>query len=274
MAADTLHCRLSSNKKYLLASHEAQWIVIEVHKAVLEYGTIGKPEHMSIVREKQIEVLLIEDDRDLAQSIADFLKLEGMICDHAYNGHTGLNLASSNRYDVILLDLMLPRIDGLNVCQKLRIRGYETPILMLTAKDSLDDKSAGFEVGTDDYLVKPFAMKELAMRVKALSRRKSGQVQKLIVEDLEFDLQTQCVVRAGKELKLTPVNKLLLETLMRKSPAVVSRQELESTLWPDDMPEANNLRVQIYQLRQQLDKPFSTPLIHTVLGHGVRIGTT
>ncbi|SIO92669.1 response regulator transcription factor [Vibrio spartinae] len=224
------------------------------------------------MRETQTEVLLIEDDKDLAHSIADYLRLDKIICDHAYNGHTGLNLAMSNHYDAILLDLMLPRIDGFSLCEILRSRGNDTPILMLTAKDTLEDKVAGFQVGTDDYLVKPFAMQELALRTKALSRRKSGQVHKLLIADLEYDLLAKRVIRAGQEIRLTPLNMILLEVLMRKSPATVNRRELENILWPNDIPDSNNLRVQIYQLRQQLDKPFARPLIHTVQGHGFRLG--
>ncbi|SHI05608.1 Response regulator MprA [Vibrio aerogenes CECT 7868] len=224
------------------------------------------------MKEKQIHVLLIEDDRHLSQSIADYLKLDDIICDFAYNGHTGLNLAKSNHYDVILLDLMLPRVNGLNVCQQLRSHGNDTPILMLTAKDTLDDKVAGFDAGTDDYLVKPFAMKELVVRTKSLSRRKSGQTHKLVVADLIYDVKAKRITRSGQLIRLTPANQLLLEALMRKSPAVVSREALENILWPDELPETSNLRVQVYQLRQQIDKPFAVPLIHTVQKLGVRIG--
>ena len=223
------------------------------------------------MKEHFIDVLLIEDDRDLALSIAEYLRFEGIRCDHAFNGHNGYNLAAKNNFDVILLDLMLPRIDGVTVCQRLRDEGNDTPILMLTAKDTLDDKAVGFEAGTDDYLVKPFAMKELAMRVKALAKRKSGQVKKLCVGELVFEYEARTVNRAGQEIKLTPTGLLLLEILMRKSPSVVSKRELEETLWPEDVPDSNNLKVQIYQLRQKIDKPFSTKLIETVPGHGFRV---
>lgn len=218
-----------------------------------------------------INVLLVEDDRDLALSVADYLKYEKIQCDHAYNGHTGLALAQKNNYDVILMDLMLPRIDGLTVCHKLRQSGKDTPILMTTAKDTLEDKEAGFNVGTDDYLVKPFAMKELALRIKALSKRKSNQSRRLTSSDLIFDLETGVVTRAGLAIKLTRINLNLLELLMRKSPGIVSKAEIEETLWPDDSPESNNLKVQFYQLRQKIDKPFSEKLIETVVGHGFKI---
>ncbi|WP_414931269.1 response regulator transcription factor [Vibrio europaeus] len=219
-----------------------------------------------------INVLLVEDDRDLAASLAEYLQYENIRCDHAYNGLTGLTLAEKNHYDVILLDLMLPKIDGATVCQKLRKNGSDTPILMLTAKDTLEDIEAGFNSGTDDYLVKPFAMKELALRIKALSRRISSQSKKLIVEDLVYDLQNQCVTRSSQVIELNRLNLKLLELLMRRSPQIVYRSEIEECLWPDDAPESNNLKVQLYQLRQKIDKPFKAKLIETVVGQGIRIG--
>lgn len=218
-----------------------------------------------------IDVLLVEDDKELAMSVADYLKYENIRCDHAYNGHCGFNLGLENQYDVILLDLMLPRINGLTVCEKLRNCGVDAPILMLTAKDTLEDKEAGFNAGTDDYLVKPFAMKELALRVKALAKRKSTQSKKLVVKDLVFDLDNKTVFRSGHEITLTRINRQLLELLMRSSPNIVSRAKIEEKLWPDDTPESNNLKVQLYQLRQKIDKPFSDKLIETVSGQGFRI---
>lgn len=218
-----------------------------------------------------IDVLLVEDDRDLALSVADYLSFEKIHCDHAYNGETGLNLAKQKNYDVILLDINLPRINGLTVCHNLRSEGKDTPILMLTAKDTLDDKEAGFEAGTDDYLVKPFAMKELAMRIKALAKRKSSQSRKLFVEDLEYDLESSQVTRSGKAINLTRINLKLLELLLRRRPEIVSRKEIEETLWPDETPESNNLKVQFYQLRQKIDKGHEVKIIETVAGHGFRI---
>lgn len=227
------------------------------------------------MKEKLIEVLLVEDDRDLSLSVAQYLSFEGIRCDHAFNGHTGLNLLRQNNYDVLLLDLMLPRIDGITLCQRLRHDGIDVPVLMLTAKDTLDDKEAGFNAGTDDYLVKPFAMKELAMRVKALAKRKSGQVKKIVIDDLVFDCHTKSVTRESQEITLTPIGLLLLELLIRKSPAVLSKREIEEVLWPNESPNSNNLKVQLYQLRLKVDKPFSAKLIETVPGHGFRmIGKT
>ncbi|SON48941.1 response regulator transcription factor [Vibrio tapetis] len=218
-----------------------------------------------------VSVLLVEDDKDLAASVAEYLRFEDIQCDHAYNGLSGFTLASQNKYDVILLDLMLPKIDGFTVCERLRADGSDTPILMLTAKDTLNDKEAGFNAGTDDYLVKPFAMKELALRIKALSKRRRSQHRKLEVGNLVYDLQLQQVTRAGQVLDLNRLNMKLLELLMRRSPEVVNRQEIEECLWPNDLPESNNLKVQLYQLRQKIDKDCDIKLIETVVGRGVRI---
>ena len=216
-----------------------------------------------------LRVLLVEDDRDLAASVADYLALEQFSVDHAYNGKAGRTLAMENSYDVLLLDLMLPRMDGLTLCEKLRQAGLDTPVLMLTARDTLDDKVAGFRAGTDDYLIKPFAMEELVMRVKALAKRRSGQVRRLQVGELVMELDSRTVVRAGQPLKLTPSSWTLLETLMRASPAVVPRRRLEQALWPNDVPDSNSLKVHMYHLRQQVDKSFSKSLIHTLPGKGV-----
>ncbi|AYV24396.1 response regulator transcription factor [Vibrio mediterranei] len=221
-----------------------------------------------------IHVLLIEDDRDLAASVADYLEYENIKCDHAYDGQNGYNLASENYYDVILLDLMLPKVNGFTVCQNLRKAGIDTPILMLTAKDTIEDKEAGFNSGTDDYLVKPFMMKELALRIKSLSRRRSGQITKLVAGDLTYDLKQKRVTRSNQPIELTRLNLRLLELLMRKSPQLVSREEIEQTLWPNEIPETNNLKVQLYQLRQKVDKNHNIKLIETVVGQGVRIQVT
>ncbi len=215
-----------------------------------------------------LNVLLVEDDRELAASVADYLALEQINCDHAYHGQAGLKLATDNDYDVVLLDLMLPRLDGLSVCQRLRQQGVDTPVLMLTARDTLDDKVAGFRAGTDDYLVKPFAMEELTLRIQALGKRRSGQSRKLRVGELELDLDNQQASRAGTSLKLTPSGWVLLETLARRSPAVVSREALERALWPDERPDSNSLKVHLHNLRRQVDKPFDSALIHTLAGRG------
>lgn len=215
-----------------------------------------------------LSLLLVEDDLDLAETIVQFLGLEGMRCDHAGNGVHGLSLVRREHYDVLLLDLNLPRLDGLSLCQRLRADGDDTPVLMLTARDGLDDKIDGFRAGTDDYLVKPFALEELSVRVQALARRRSGQVRRLRCGDLEMDLAARRVTRAGRSLTLSPIGWRLLETLLRRSPAVVSRQDLEAAIWGDEVPESNSLKVHLHHLRKRIDEPFPTALLRTVPGHG------
>lgn len=215
-----------------------------------------------------LNVLLVEDDLDLADTVVQFLELEGITCHHAANGMAGLQLAGEGQYQVLLLDLNLPRLDGLTLCERLRSSGDDTPILMLTARDGLDDKLAGFEAGTDDYLVKPFALQELVVRLEALARRRSGQVQKLSCGDLEMDLSDKTVIRGSTSLKISPTGWRLLEALLRASPEVVSRQTLEEAVWGDDIPDSNSLKVHIFNLRKVIDTPFPAPLLHTVAGHG------
>ncbi len=218
-----------------------------------------------------LNVLLVEDDLDLADTVVEYLELEGIRCDHGANGMAGLQLAQEGGYQVLLLDLNLPRLDGLSLCEQLRRGGDDTPILMLTARDSLDDKIAGFESGTDDYLVKPFALQELVVRLKALARRRSGQVKKLSCADLEMNLTDKTVSRGGTAIKLSPTGWRLLEVLLRASPEVVSRNDLEEAVWNGDIPDSNSLKVHIFHLRKAIDAPFFSPLLQTVAGHGFAI---
>jgi len=217
---------------------------------------------------KKINVLLVEDNLDLSTSISDYLELENIQCDFAYNGLSGLQLVKQQSYDVILLDINLPRMDGLEVCQQLRLAGIDIPILMLTARDTLEDKLAGFRVGTDDYLVKPFAMEELVVRIRVLANRKSGQIQKLQVADLIMDFQRHEVKRAQQSISITPIGWILLDALMRTSPAILTRAQLQQAVWSDEPPDSNSLKVHLFKLRQQVDKPFKTNLIHTIAGLG------
>lgn len=215
-----------------------------------------------------LHVLLVEDDYDLAASLVEYFELEHITCDHASNGVHGLELTTQNEYDVILLDIMMPRMDGLTLCNALRKEGIDTPVLMLTARDTLDDKIAGFNVGTDDYLVKPFALKEMLIRVRALAKRRSSQPRKYVVADLELDTDTVTAKRNGKTLVLTPTEWKLLLELARNSPNVVSRDQLMRTVWGDDAPESNTLKVHMHKLRQKVDKPFPKALIKTLPRHG------
>jgi DNA-binding response OmpR family regulator len=218
-----------------------------------------------------ISVLLIEDDLDLAQTVMDYLQLEAISCDHASNGAAGLNLLQQNYYDVLLLDLNLPRIDGLTVCERLRSEGSDIPVLMLTARDQLIDKQAGFAAGTDDYLVKPFELKELVMRIQALSRRRSGQIQLLRCGDLQMNLQQRQLSRADINLHLSPIGWRILELLLRESPNVVSRQRLEIAIWGEEVPDSDSLKVHLHHLRKTIDGGFDTALLQTIPGIGIAI---
>ena len=215
-----------------------------------------------------LKLLLVEDDIDLATSVIDYLELEDIQCDHAINGLVGLNLIEKNAYQVVILDLNLPKMSGLSVCESMRQKGIDTPVLMLTAMDSLQDKLTGFEKGTDDYLVKPFAMKELIVRVQALSRRRSGQVNRLSLLDLELDLQKKQAYRNKSALKLSPIALKILEVLMRESPNPVSRESLIQSVWGDDQPDSNSLKVHIYNLRKQVDGGDVRSLLQTISGYG------
>ena len=216
--------------------------------------------------------LLVEDNVSLAQTVIAYFDLEGIDCDYASNGSQGLELALLNDYQVILLDINLPRINGLEVCEMIRKQGVDIPVMMLTARDSLEDKLAGFDAGTDDYLVKPFELSELVARVKALFNRRSLHSMKLEVGPLVMDLSLKTVCREGQKLKLTPTCWKLLEILMRESPNIVSREKMQNTIWNEpDLPESDVLKVHLYKLRQQVDKPFSIKLIQTFSSHGVAI---
>lgn len=217
-----------------------------------------------------MRILIIEDNRDIAANLGDYLTDRGHEVDYAFDGVTGLHLAIVNNFDAMVLDLALPGMDGLEVCRKLREEGRkETPVLMLTARDQLDDKLAGFDSGADDYLVKPFELREVEARLEVLSRR--GQrvaPRELDVGDLHFNLETLTVSRAGKKIDLNPIGLKLLEKLMSASPAVVSRAELEHHVWGEELPDSDSLRVHIHSLRAAIDKPFDKPLLTTRHGIG------
>ena len=215
-----------------------------------------------------INVLLVEDDIDLATTVVDYLEIEDISCDHAANGVQGLSLIELNDYHVILLDLNLPRLDGLSVCQKVRESSKDTPILMLTARDSLKDKLAGFDVGTDDYLVKPFEIEELLVRIIALSKRRSGQVSTLNIGELALQLKACSATYSGKTVKLTPITFKLLEKFMRETPKAVSRKALIQSVWGEEQPDSNSLKVHIHHLRKQLEKVNANLSIDTEIGFG------
>jgi len=222
-------------------------------------------------------ILLVEDHRDLAETISMTLENDGFVMDYAVDGLQALQLATSQVFDTIILDVMLPGIDGFTVCRRLRTEfGLDTPILMLTARDQIDDKLEGFEHGADDYLVKPFIMAELQARVSALVSRKRGEIgnTNISIKDLNLDTRTRQVTRAGNEIVLSPTGFRILRILLRESPGVVTREALENELWGDDVPDSDALRSHIYILRKAVDRPFEEqhgPLIKTVKGVGLKI---
>ena len=220
-----------------------------------------------------MRILVIEDNQDILANILDYLELKGFTVDCAQDGLSGMHLALTQPYDLIVLDIMLPGMDGYQLCQKLRQEAdNNTPIIMLTARDALDDRLKGLHAGADDYLVKPFALSELVARIEAVLRRSSGANKRVLeVADLRYDLETLEVSRAGQLLKLNPIGLKLLAILMQRSPAVVRREALEEALWGDDIPDSDSLRSHIHQLRQSIDKPFATTLLHTVHGVGFRL---
>jgi len=222
---------------------------------------------------KSIRILIVEDNPDLAENIADFFESQGHLLDFAMDGIGGLHLALTENYDVIILDIMLPRMDGLTFCRKLREEGgKQTPVLMLTARDTLSDKLEGFNAGADDYLVKPFELEELAARIQALVRRSDPTDKRILqIADLEVDIGKMQVLRAHQQIDLTRVCFKILTMLMQASPNVVSRKEMEHALWSDMPPGSDALRSHIYTLRQAIDKPYKRHLIHTVHGIGYKL---
>jgi len=220
-----------------------------------------------------MRVLIIEDNPDIAANLGDYLEDHGHTVDFAGDGVTGLHLAVVNDFDAIVLDLALPGMDGLEVCRKLRSEaGKDTPVLMLTARDRLEDKLAGFDTGADDYLVKPFELQEVAARLNVLAGRgRRRQSRELRVGDLCYNLDTLNVNRGGEEIYLNPIGLKLLYSLMEASPNVVSRAELEMEVWGEEMPDSDSLRVHIHSLRSAIDKPFGSNMIQTRHGIGYRL---
>jgi DNA-binding response OmpR family regulator len=217
-----------------------------------------------------MRVLIIEDNPDIAANLGDYLEDHGHTVDFAGDGVTGLHLAVVNDFDAIVLDLALPGMDGLAVCHKLRSEaGKDTPVLMLTARDRLEDKLAGFDTGADDYLVKPFELQEVQARLKVLAGRGRRRTSReLKVGDLVYNLDTLKVKRGDKEIYLNPIGLKLLHCLMEASPNVVSRADLEMEVWGEEMPDSDSLRVHIHSLRGAIDKPFGSNMIQTRHGIG------
>ncbi|MCE3004640.1 MAG: response regulator transcription factor [Xanthomonadaceae bacterium] len=219
-----------------------------------------------------MRILIVEDDPNTASFVAKGLREAGHAVDHARDGREGLYLATGEPYDAIVLDRMLPGLDGLALLQALRAAGHATPVLLLSALGEVDDRVAGLKAGGDDYLAKPFAFSELAARLEALSRRPRGGASaqtQLRVGDLEMDLLARGVRRAGRGVDLQPREFRLLEYLMRHAGQVVTRTMLLEGVWDYHFdPQTNVIDVHISRLRAKVDRDFPRPLIHTVRGAG------
>lgn len=217
-----------------------------------------------------MRILVVEDEKKIADFVKRGLKEEGYAVDVAYDGENGLFLAQTNQYDLILLDLMLPKMDGLEVCRQLKKEGCLAPIIMVTAKDTVEDKVTGLDAGADDYLTKPFAFKELLARMRAVLRKKdSKDASSLKVEDLALDLLTHKVSRGGKEVSLTAKEYALLEYLMRNAGSIVTRTMISEHVWNIDFDTFTNvIDVYINYLRNKIDSPHKKKLIRTIRGRG------
>ncbi len=220
-----------------------------------------------------MRILVIEDNHRLSQSLQMNLAHEGYSVDAAYDGQEGQDIAELTPYDLIILDILLPRKDGLEVCRELRRRRIHIPILLLTARDSVDDRVQGLDCGADDYLAKPFAMRELLARLRALLRRqqpyKNGRLE---IGDLMIDPVTHSVEREGRSIDLTPREFALLEYLVYHSNQVVTREMIEQHIWNYDFEcESNVIDVYIRRLRRKIDDPFTTKLLTTIRGIGYRL---
>ncbi len=223
---------------------------------------------------KFLRVLVIEDDASIAANLYDYLESAGYEVDTASSGPAGLQLALSQSWDAILLDLSLPGMDGLTLCRKLREEAHrDTPVLMLTARDALEDRLEGFGHGADDYLVKPFSLKEVGARLGALVKRYKGQVTQgvLCCADVRLDLTTLGVERGGQPVKLPPKCLQLLRILMQSPNRVLGRAELETEIWGEQMPDSDTLRSHVYTLRRALTANGGSDLIETVHGLGYRL---
>ncbi|MCX8045179.1 MAG: response regulator transcription factor [Desulfobacterota bacterium] len=216
-----------------------------------------------------MRILVVEDEKKIASFIKRGLKEEGYAVDVAYDGEEGYRLICENDYDVILLDLMLPKLDGLTLCRQIRQEKIQTPIIMLTAKSAVADKVTGLDAGANDYLTKPFAFEELLARIRVLLRTAGQPATKLQVADLTLDLLTHTVTRAGTEIPLSAKEFALLEYLMRNAGTVVTRTMIYEHVWDIDFDTSTNvIDVYINYLRNKIDAGHEKKLIHTVRGRG------
>ncbi len=220
-----------------------------------------------------MKLLLVEDHKDIAGVIFDYFELKGHVMDYAHNGLLGYELAMKNHYDAIILDIMLPKMDGLSVCQSLREQGIDTPILMLTARDTKEDVLSGFAHHADDYLVKPFDLDILEIRMQAIVRRGKGNManRHLQYGELVLDMNTRVLERAGSRYSLNPSQFSILKCLMQQAPNVVKKEVVCEALWGDEEPDSKVLRSHIYQLRSLIDRPFKHAYLRTIAKVGFRL---
>ncbi|HTL88187.1 MAG TPA: two-component system response regulator RppA [Leptolyngbya sp.] len=224
-----------------------------------------------------MKILLVDDEVEMANPLSLLLTREGYEVNVSYDGDRGLQLAAQSQYDLFILDWMLPGKSGLEICQSLRSRGDTTPVLFLTAKDTIDDRVEGLDAGADDYIVKPFELRELLARVRALLRRPTTiepvVAARLRVDDLELDLQNQVAHRKGRTIELSDKESQLLAYLMRQPNQLLTREQISQHLWSEnEQPTSNALVAQIRLLRRKIEAKGETPLITTVYGKGYRFG--
>lgn len=218
-------------------------------------------------------ILLVEDNEDILANLGEWLEAAGFELDFARDGQHGLDLAASEEYDCIVLDIMLPGLDGFEICRKLRNEfGLATPIIILTARDDIDDRVKGLGLGADDYIIKPFSLRELEARIRAVLRR-SGRVDSAVLQfgGISLSIAHHTVSRDECEIKLTPAGFRILAELLRAAPGVVSRKKLEHMLWGDETPGPGAMRNHILELRRAIDKPFEKPMLFTVPHVGYKL---
>lgn len=225
-----------------------------------------------------MRILLVDDEPELTDPLSRILTREGYQVDIAHDGAEGSRLTRDGHYDLLILDWMLPQRSGLEICQQLRSRGDQTPVLFLTAKDTLDDRVSGLDAGADDYLVKPFELRELLARVRALLRRpltlESAPAQRLQVEDLELDTASQIAYRGGRAIELSEKESQLLAFLMRHPNQLLTHDQIHQYLWSEaEKPSSNVLAAQVRLLRRKIEAAGEPALIHSVYGKGYRFGS-
>jgi len=221
-----------------------------------------------------MRVLIVEDERKISTYLKRGLEEQGYAVDTAFTGREALDFAEAAPYDIIILDILLPEMDGLAVCRELRKHDNRTPILMLTARDSVDDRVNGLDAGADDYLVKPFALKELLARLRAMSRRATEKPKSplLQIADLELDTLTRRVKRGSRHIELTTKEYAVLECLLREPDRVLTRTQIAEHVWNYDVyNQSNVVDVYIKNLRRKIDDGFEVKLIHTIRGAGYRL---